>query len=447
MRRPRVPLTGADCFLRAFDAEIARWNGASHVSQLVLRLGPGFDVEIFRKLIDEVARAQPMLSARVVRPLGIGAPVYQIGAAGSRPAPRLAVHDAARAPRPGDPLPAVFQRRLNEKRSLRAGEMLRIDAVRYGGGAAGTDLALSWMHQLFDGAGSERFVSWLDECHRGVRRPDELPDPGELASPARPERPLRERGEAARRWQRWLAGFGADPVHSPGGPRRRVPQALSADLVTLEPAEAERAVSNAGRRAGFLTPMLFYLAVAIRAHHVVYRARRADPGSYLVPLPVNLRLRGAEGAIFRTHVSLLWFQVLPEQAEDFDALLAELKGQRLAAIRARHVENGTDAMGFARFLPSRWYARMARRYQRGELCSFFFAYTDEFAPDLERLCGAEVRNAFHVAPVPPSPGSCLAFSHRGGRLNATHVHQAGVFSETERALFRNALRADLLDEG
>ncbi|MDH3212838.1 MAG: hypothetical protein OEM05_10170 [Myxococcales bacterium] len=447
MRPPRIPLTGADCFLRAFDAEIARWNGASHVSQLVLRLGPGFDVAIFRKLMDAVARAQPMLRARVARAWGIGAPVYQIGSAESRPAPRFAVHDVEQAPREGDVLAAVFQRRLNEKRSLRRGEMLRIDAVRYAAGAAGTDLALSWMHPLFDGAGSERFVSWLDECHRGVRRPDELPDPGELGPSAAPLRTLRERGDAARRWQRWLAGFGAHPVHSPGGARRRVPQALSADLLTLDPARTERAVANAGRRSGFLTPMLFYLAVAIRAHHAVYRARGADPGSYLVPLPVNLRPRGTEGAIFRTHVSLIWFQVLPERADDFDALVADLKGQRLAAIKARHIENGVDAMHFSRLLPSRWYARMARRYQRGELCSFFFAYTGEFAPDLERFCGAEVRNAFHVAPVPPSPGSCLAFSQRGGRLNATHVHQAGVFSESERALMRDTLRADLLDEG
>ena len=43
--RASVPLTGADCFLRAFDGEVRRLTGASHLSQLVLRLGPGFDPE------------------------------------------------------------------------------------------------------------------------------------------------------------------------------------------------------------------------------------------------------------------------------------------------------------------------------------------------------------------------------------------------------------------
>jgi hypothetical protein len=446
-RSRRVPLTGADCFLRAFDAEIARWNAASHISQLVLRLGPGFDVEIFRKLMDEVVRAQPMLRAPVRRAWGIGAPRYLIGSVEHRPAPPLVVHDVEQAPGEEDPLPAIFRQRLNEKRSLRRGEMLRIDAVRYAGGTAGTDLALSWMHLLFDGAGGERFVSWLDECYRGQRRADELPDPEELEPPAAPSRPMRERGDAARRWQRWLAGFGDRPVHSLGGARCRVRQALSTDLLTLTPAQTERAVANAQRRAGFLTPMLFYLAVAIRAHHAVYRARGADPGSYLVPLPVNLRPRGAEGAIFRTHVSLIWFHVPPERAEDFDALVADLKRQRLASIKARHIENGVDAMDFSRFLPSRLYAKMARRAQRGELCSFFFAYTGEFAPDMDRFFGAEVRNAFHVAPAPPSPGSCIAFSQRGGRLTATHVHQEGVLSNAEQSLLRDTLRAGLLDAG
>jgi hypothetical protein len=159
---------------------------------------------------------------------------------------------------------------------------------------------------------------------------------------------------------------------------------------------------------------------------------------------VNLRPKGAEGAIFRTHVSLIWFQVFPEQLEDFDGLIAELKAQRVGAIRAGHIENGVIAMDFARMAPRRLYAHMARRRLRGELCSFFFAFTDAFLPGMQDFFGAPIRNGFHVPPVPPSPGSCIAFSLREDRLNATHVHQRGVFSERELAIFDERLRADLL---
>jgi len=436
----RIPLTGADCFLRAFDAEVARWNGASHLSQLVLRLGPGFDPRRLRELVRDAAAAQPILRAPVRRRFGVGAPGYELAAAARRPAPPVEVHEAA-----GEPgaWPELFARRMNERRSLRRGELLRFDAVRYAGGAAGTDLALTWQHLLLDGSGSERFVRWLDACARGDARLETLPDPGELGPGPAPTRPLGERGAAARRWQAWLEGFAAHAPRSFAGPRRRTRQDLAWDLLTLGEEASARVVAEAGRRAGFLTPMLYYLALAIRAHHAVARARGLDPGSYLVPLPVNVRARGGEGAIFRTHVSLIWFQALPGEVEDLDALVASLKAQRLAAIKSGQIENGGDAMDFARFAPARLYAHLARRAFAGELCSFFFAFTGEFLGGLERFLGAEIRNGFHVAPAPPSPGSCLALSLRGGRLNATHLWQRGVFSDAERARLREQLVADL----
>lgn len=437
----RLPLTGADCFLRAFDAEIARFNGASHLSQLVLRLGPGFDVERLCKVVQEAAAAQPILRAAVRRRRGLGAPHYDLKEASRRPLPPVDVHEASEAPAEGA-FPALFAQRMNERRSLRRGELLRFDALRYAGGTAGTDLAMTWQHLLFDGSGSERFVRWLDECVRGERGPGALPCPTEFDAPEAPARSFGARGAGARAWQAWLQGFASHPPGSLAGPRRRTPQRLEWDLLTLAEGDTERVVAEAARRAGFLTPMLYYLAVAIRAHHAVARARGLLPGSYLVPLPVNIRPRGAEGAIFRTHVSLLWFRALPDEVADLDALIGTLKEQRLAAIKARQIENGSDAMGFARYAPTRLYAKLARRAFAGELCSFFFAYTGEFLGGLDRFLGAGIRNAFHVAPVPPSPGSCAAMSLREGRLNVTHVRQRGVFSAAELALFRASLRAD-----
>jgi hypothetical protein len=433
-----VPLTGADCFLRSFDDEIRRMNGASHVSQLVLRLGPGFDADGFRKLVDEAARAQPILRAPVRRRGGLGPPVYRTDAAAHTALPVVEIRDADAPEQEPPPVPAIFDARLNERRSMRRGELLRFDVVRYAGGAAGTDLAASWLHLLFDGAGSEHFVRWLDECHRGVRCVADLPDGDELVRAAPPLPAMRQRGDAALEWKRWLDGFSAHPLRSLAGPRRRVRQDLRSELTTFTPEETARAVESAGRRAGFLTPMLFHLAAAIRAHHAVFRERGVDPGSYVVPLPVNLRARGGEAALFRTHVSLLWFQVLPEQVEDLDVLLAELKQQRL------RVEKGACALDFARLAPRRLYAHMSRLALRGELCSFFFAYTGEFVEGLSRFCGAEIRNGHHVAPVLPSPGSCTAISHFRGRLNVTHVFQRDVFSTREREVFRAQLRSDLL---
>ncbi|HTO52977.1 MAG TPA: hypothetical protein VMR50_06275 [Myxococcota bacterium] len=436
----RIPLTGADCFLRAFDLEVRRSSGASHASQLVLRLGPGFDASAFAKLLAEVTEAQPILRAPIRRPWAVLPPEYRLELAARAPRPRVEIHDAAES---DGSLPPLFAARLNEKFDGRRGLLLRADVVRYAGGAAGSDLALTWLHMLLDGSGSERFVRWLDAVGRGLASAAELP---ETVTPEPPREGARTRGEQAMRWQRRMQSFAARAPRSLAGPLTRVPQRLEVALETFTPEQTERIAERARGLAGFLTPMLFYLAASIRAHLAVFLLRGIDPRSFVVPLPVNLRAKGTGGALFGTRVSLLWFQVTPEVCASLESLLADLKAQRLAAIKDGMVEAGTAAMDYARWLPRALYARMARRSFQGELCSFFFAYTDQFLPGMDSFLGAPIENAFHAPSVPPSPGSAAVYSLRAGRLNFTHVRQSGVFSGFELVRFRESLRRDLLGE-
>jgi hypothetical protein len=436
-----LPLTGADCFLRAFDDEVRRKAGASHVSQLVLRLGPGFDADALRKVVEAVTLANPILRAPIGRRFGVGAPVYFTGRASRAPLPTVEVHEGG-AERGA--IPELFFERMNRRFRGRRGELLRFDVVRYAGGARGADLAMSWLHMLFDGAGSEAFLRWLDSVQRGARRADELPEDEADAAPGLPRGlGARERGRRASAWQRHMRALGGPGVRSPAGPLRRTRQALRYEVRRFGAEETAAIEAAASQRAGFLTPMLFYLAVALRAHHAALRTRGRAPAAYVVPLPVNLRRRGAPEALFRTRVSLLWFRVSATELDDLGALLAALKRQRRDAIAAGLVEGGALAMDYARTAPMRLYAHVARRSLGGELCSFFFAWTGAFAEGLERFLGAEVEEGFHAPAVPPSPGSGLAMSVHRGRLGVTHVRQRGAFAEAELEALRAQLEADL----
>lgn len=442
-RADRLPLTGADCFLRAFDAESRRWNRASHLAQVVLRLGPGFDLDAFRRTLSEVVLANPILRAPIRRAWGIGAPTYRLDRASRGRPPPLEVHEASEARRLST-LPEPIRFRLNETRRGRRGELLRVDLVRYPG-REGCDLALTWLHMLFDGAGIEQFLTFFEQCHRGERKPDSIPAADRPGAPALAPLPggQRERGAMAMRWHRWMRQLSGLEARSPAGPRRRVQQDLLCDIRVFPEAETTLILDRVRELTGFLTPMIFYLAAAIRAHHAVFQARGAPPASYVVPLPVNLRPKGGDGALFRTRVSLLWFQVRAELADDLAALLEELKVQRRRAIREEQIRNAVAAMDYARFVPARLYAKMARGPLRGELCSFFFAYTDAFCPEIETFFEAPLLHGVHVPAVPPSPGSSLALSVRGQRLSWTHVHQRGVFREDELGRFRAQLERDL----
>jgi hypothetical protein len=432
-------LTGADGFLRAFDLETRRKNGASHLAQLVLRLGPGFDAESFRAVLAETARANPILRAPIRRPLGVGVPSYRLDAARDEGWPGFTLHPAS----PGGDVPELFRARLNEVRSGRRGELLRVDAVPRGGDLPGTDLAFTWLHMLFDGAGSERFVSFLEERRAGLAPPVPAADrpgaPPEVALPAS----ARARGAMAMSWQRRMRELAALPVRSLAGPARPLRQDLGYDVHGFDAEQSARIVARAAEQAGFLTPMLFYVAAAVRAHDAVLRARGTLPASYVVPLPVDLRPKGGEGGVFRTRVSMIWLQVRAERVPDFAALLADLKDVRRRAIKERQVENGVAAMDYALLAPAALYARMTRRSLGGELCSFFFGYTAAFCEGLDSFFGARLLDGFHAPSVPPSPGSALVFSLFGPRLNVTHVRQQGVLSDAEREIFRAALVRDL----
>lgn len=444
-----IPLTGADCFLRAFDVETRRRTGASHLSQIVLRLGPGLDPSALRRVLHEVARRNPILRAPIRRPFGLARPVYRLDLAERAPLPPVEVHaeklpPGMQAPVDGVPLPEIAYRRINAPVSARRGELFRADVVEYDGGRGGSDVVFTWLHMLLDGHGSERFLALLDGCARGERAPDALAD-DEWADAPVPGTAGR-RGAQARAWQAHVESFAARAPHSLAGPLHRTRQALRYPLYTLDRERTARVQERAAAQAGFLTPALFYLAAAIRAHHAVFVRRGADPGSYVVPLPVNLRGRGSGGVIFRTRVSMLWFQVFPEQLHELSALVDELKRQRRAMQKGGMIENGVAAMDFARFAPSRLYTAMARRTFGGELCSFFFAFTGAFLPELDDFFGAPILNGFHAAPVPVSPGSAAIMSVRDGRLNVAHVHQQGLLREDELALFREHLFADLLGD-
>lgn len=447
-----IPLTGADCFLRAFEAEVRRTAGASHLSQLVLRLGPGFDVEAFRRLVGEVSAANPILRSPIRRLGLVGAPVYRIDRAVPAPGVRFEVHPAAAASdrdgsAPLGPIPKVFFRRLNDRFDARNGKLLCFDVVPRGGATPGTDVALTWQHMLFDGSGSEFFVEHLAACSAEASRDRTIPitrAEGGASSPAAAELPKApgERGRMAQAWDKAMRAMAAKPPTSLAGPLRRVRQDLRYDQLRLEGEAADTATGRARKMAGFLTPMLFYLAVSMRAHQAVADRRGLKPASWIVPLPVNLRPKGSQGEVFRSHVSLLWFQATPDETRDLAGLIDVLKAQRLASIKGKIVESGVAAMDFARYAPARIYSHMARRNFGGELASFFFAYTAEFAATAHTLCGATILDGFHAPSVPASPGSALVFSLRGG-LDVVHVHQQGSVSGDEIAVLRAQLLADL----
>ena len=292
---------------------------------------------------------------------------------------------------------------------------------------------------LFDGAGSERFVRWLDEVGRGARAASELPEESRRAR-------LRgagaqARGEQALRWRARMNSFAARSPRSLAGPLARTRQRLG-----LRARDVQRRRDGADRRARASSsrassrPMLFYLAASVRAHHAVFARARRRPAQLRGAAAGEPARQGRSRARSSARASRCsGSRSSPSSCDDFERLLARAEG---AAARRR------SRTGWSRRAPPRWtsragcrsrvYARMARRAFGGELCSFFFAYTDEFLPGMTTLSSARRSG------TPSTRRRCrrrraasAIFSLRDGRLNFTHVRQAGVFARRRaRALPR-----------
>jgi hypothetical protein len=432
----RIALTGADCFLLAFDSEVRRYAGAGHLAQVVVRLAPEFSIESFRTLLREVVAANPIMRAPIRRRL-LGPPQYRTDRAIDAECIPINVHPE-QSRLPTQP-PQAFLHRLNAAMSAREGRLFAADIVPYQDGR--TDVALTWLHLLFDGTGAERFVEHLARCSADTTRPRKLAITVDVATN---RTSLRERADRASAWHAALIGEVPASIRSPAGPLARTAQQLAYRWTRLDRDETDNVKRRSRTFAGVLTPMLFYLAAAIRGHQAIARARKQLPEKWLVPLPVNLRPKGSEDEIFRTHIALIWFHASPSQADDFEGLIEVLKRQRRAAIKDGLIESGVAAMDFVRIIPARLFTKLARRDYAGELCSFFFAFTDEFAPAARTLCGAEIETGLHVPSVPPSPGSNVVMSLRDDRLTMTQIRQRGAVSDEEDEIMREHMLGDLI---
>ncbi len=445
MRNDPLPLTGPDCFLRAVDRETLTHSGASHLSQLVLSVKTLPEPGTLRSFFRRLARSVPLLTARVDRPWGMGVPAYFPRRPEDRTGIAVVSFHEDEGDSPAEP-PQPFRGRLNDRFDLSEGRHFHVDILP---GREEPRLALTWSHMLLDGVGSEEFVRLVARAWRRWSAGDEFPD--RLTDTA--ESPLErlvddkswgEHLRLTRTWGRWMNDRAEPPPRSLAGGLSNTPQDLTWTRWSFPdrgPAIRERAEQYAGA----MRPMLFYLAVSLRAHHRVHRARGDAPGAYLVPVPVDMR-RGGSNPIFRTHVSFLWFQVPADVVPEFDALIDHLRRQRREMIREKVERLAGVALHTLRWMPTPFYRRMIRRPFDGEMASFFFSYTGDFLPDLESFLGGRVTDGHHVPSVPPSPGSSLIWNHRGGCLQATHVHQAGIMDESEGERFRNQIREDLVGD-
>lgn len=444
MNRRAVPLTGCDCFHLALDGMMRQSGQGPNVALAVVELAGSIPPDALQRAVDGLSTTFPIVDARVRRRMPIGIPFWDVPRR-ARP-PRLVLwHEAgariASASRNGAPIPQAAD--LVRQR-LAAGPPddtnLVIDGIERADGT--TTLIVTWRHALLDAKGGELLVTALDALGR-----DPMHDPGFTGTA--PERLASEREALRTRLEGMHSvGLRLDALREPafrslGGPDARASAPLFR-VLTLSDDDARLALGRAEEHSGAFAQMAFFLATAARAHHAVFRARQADPGAYVVTIPVQTQRKGASGPVFQNHLSILFFGLPCADVADLGSLTRSIRAQLGEMMRGRLDQRWADGLRLARRVPSSLLMRMMRRRFRGEIASFFHSFTGSFANDVDSLLGTRVLNAYHVPTVSQPPGTGLFVGRHGSRLNVTLSWRRDALSDVEADVLLDSVRSDLM---
>jgi hypothetical protein len=296
---------------------------------------------------------------------------------------------------------------------------LRFLIVDDGGGRSA--LIMTWFHPLMDPRGAQTLLQHLDHLDRhpcqapwGAAVPQFTPTPD--------ARGFRERGRLARQSLAYMRSVSRLPSVAPGagqaGPVRFRRESF------LEP-DGRESGEHAPRDIGWR------LAVVGKAMRELQARRHVPEAPFLLPIAVDLRLKGEPGPSFGNMLAFHFARFSPSDTADVPRLASALRGQMAEALRQGQIEANEVAMSFLQYRPLWMIRRAVRSIPGGETFAFNCADVADFPAPLARCFGRPVVNAYHVPAVPPRPGIGVFFNRCAGRHNLVVAWIEGRLSDDD----------------
>jgi hypothetical protein len=435
----QVRLAAGDYFMHGQDFRMRRAGLPGNVCRVVLRMEAGLDVNLLRERVTASPILDWLARVRIVRPLSVLPPLWR-ATAESRPFFHEHNEPAGVSDGPESLPPAVLGRELYASR----GPALALDLVRHKDDTQ--SLVLSWNHALMDARGAE-FI------FRHLHADDTAKETSALENTISPE----QRNGGLSSWWRsmksapgsveWLHRSGAEPLFTllpparPSGPSRNLSRVL---LFSNE--EMARMDDRCQRLNAVFRRSNFYLAASIRALHTIATQRGNTTGAYLVPVPHDMRRRGASGPIFSNHLSILFYRIEPRQAVNLSEIISELTRQMMDQIRDRFPECCMAALDMFKPLPLGFYLHQLGKPTRGKFATFCFSDSGETCAGISNLIGGRIQSVTHLVPTWRPPGLTVLFWNYAGRLCAQLSWLDECLSSVEADTLERSLRSALLEE-
>ncbi len=296
----------------------------------------------------------------------------------------------------------------------------KIDLLPSSGG--GSQLIFTWHHALMDARGGELFIRYLgraDGSNAPLWKPTESPN-----------LPLKERAEIARQMKQFLYDTSTLPLLSLFRKKSAKPTLRYRQLSFTQ--QQSHIINQRARQqgAGFLVSAFFLAATACAVAHI-QQQRAPLNGDLLVPVPLDRRLRGADGPIIGNQVSFLFYRIPQAALSDVKRCTGELIEQMKSLMRSHNPDHYWIMMDLLRRIPGPLYRSMLKSPTAGLMASFFYSDTGDSMDDFDQLFGLPVNSAVHYPPNISPPGMTFVFSRFRGALQITFGYMEQVIDAEE----------------
>jgi len=303
-------------------------------------------------------------------------------------------------------------------------------------------LAMTFDHRLFDARGAESFLG-LFQHYLENNNGSAVSSGVALTAPAHLSEWMKK-FLAGRNVNRKIISLSKNPLAVlpvPDGKNKE----FRFRLIRFSEQETQTIYDNAYRTAGYLMETPYLLSVIMQAVNRLFEKRKAEEGSYLAAVSVDMRAsEDIKQELFFNHVSYLFFQAHHDLVNDRKGLVNSIKMQMYDQIKTGVPRDIMEASHLTRIAPLSFFKKIIDGPLKGKIATFIFSHVSR-NPLAPELMGARIEDVFHMPRVPVPPGLGFFSNYFNGRLNLVISYIDGLMSDDEVDMLGRTITETMLE--
>ena len=420
MGHPPHFLSGSDYFHLLLDKQMRQRGLLGNISRIHLQLAPSANLQSIAAQLRANATLTQVYRLRIHQQLFR---IPQWIEADSPLTSAVVLH-------PKQLSPEAFERDIMQAIVPQREQLIRIDLAQTTDGAHHAVVAMH--HVLFDHKGMQLFLSALAQTNHA-----ESPTSFFAASST-----TSTWTDLAQAFRATLFAFRSGGWKLASLIHRNTPLTRSAHYLTIPFTEAEttHADTLAMQCGGASGRSAFYLAALLMAVRHVFAQRNEFPPYYWVPVPHDMRKKGANGHLVGNALSFFYFKVYDHQLTSIADAVAAIQQQMMLQVRQKQPWKLEALLRVFRRVPLPLMEAMMNLSSGGKVSTFAFSDLGEQRHTIQNFCDAEVLQIAHIPPVPSPPGLSVVISRHDGQQRIGIAYLPDVLTEDEVFILDNKFK-------